>query len=307
MNNLKLGIYLCVIYISIIAGYSQEIEDTKRIINDINNLLNPKAHINFNKGIFTVNYYRNNDLIKISKLNIDEIIPSDISYSTNSKQIVFQCQYSECVENKFLGNIKKKTFTPRLKIFVEDTLKGRKVLNLMKIVIGEKNKSNITKTTSPGLEYKLSHNLVSTMPLLLFWGGFGVSYEYITTSEKLGVYIPFSFTFDANCYETGMAFKFYTGKNKAHNYTIGSLYLGVNTIRYYLGPEFMYISRNDINYTSLRFQNGVSIQSKKHINITIHTGIGAGYVLNEKVSNSEYYQGDIIFDWNFSLNLGYRF
>jgi len=307
MYYLKLGVYLCVIYISTIVAYSQEIKETKQIIDDINNLLNPKADIDFNKGIFTVNYYRNNNLIKISKLNIDEIIPSDISYSTNSKQIVFQCQYEECVENKLLGNVKKKTFTPRLKIYIDDTLKGEKVLSLMKIVIGEKNKSNITKTVSPGLEYKLSHHLVSTMPLLLFWGGFGVSYEFITTSEKLGIYVPFSFTFKSNYYETGMAFKFYTGKNKSHNYNIGSLYLGVNTIRYYLGPEFMYISRSDINYTSLRFQNGVSIQSKKHINITVHAGAGAGYVLNEKDINPEYNKANVIFDWNVSFNLGYRF
>ncbi len=307
MYYLKLSIYLCVVYISIIAAYSQEIEETKQIIDDINNLLNPKADIDFNKGIFTVNYYRNNDLIKISKLNIDEIIPSDISYSTNSKQITFQCQYEKCVENKFLGNVKKKTFTPRLKIYIEDTIKGEKVLYLMRIVIGEKNKSNITKTFSPELEYKLNHHLVSIMPLLLFWGGFGVSYEYITTSEKLGIYIPFGFTFKTNYYDTGIAFKFYTGKNKAHSFNFGPLYIGINTIRYYLGPEFMYISRSDINYTSLRFQNGISIQSKKHINITVHVGAGAGYVLNEKNTSPEYNNGDVIFDWNVSFNLGYRF
>ncbi len=307
MNYLKLGIFFYVICISTITTYSQEIEETEQIISDINNLLNPKVDIDFDKGFLTVNYYRNNNLIKISKLNIDEIIPADISYSTNSKQIVIKCQYEECVENKLLGNIKKKTFTPRLKVFIADTLKGKKVLKLLKIVIGEKNKSNITKTVSPGLEYKLSHHLVSTMPLLLFWKGFGVSYEYITTSEKLGLYIPFSFTFNMEYYQTGLAFKFYTGKNKSHNYNFGNLYLGVNTIRYYLGPEFMYISRNDIDYGSLRFQNGVSIQSKKHINITVHAGVGAGYVLNEKLINPEYNKGDVIFDWNVSFNLGYRF
>lgn len=307
MNYIKQGIYVFVILFSINNVYSQEIYETNKIISDINNLLNPSSEISFKNGILTVNYYKNNNLIKVSKLNIDEIIPSDLSYSTNSKQITLQCQYEKCAENKFLGNVKKKTFTSRIKIHIEDTVKGYEVYKLMKIVIGEKNKSNITKIVSPGLEYKLSHHIISIRPLLLFWSGFGVSYEYITTSEKLGIYIPYSFSFKNIYHEAGVALKFYTGKNKANNYNFGSVYLGVNTIRYYLGPELMYISRSDVNYTSLRFQNGVSIQSKKHINITIHLGVGTGYVLNENETDAEYNKNDIIFDWRLGFNLGYRF
>jgi hypothetical protein len=228
MNDLRLYLYI-IFFISALPVFSQDIEETRLIVSDINSLLNRQADINFNKGILTVNYYKNNELIKKSELDIDEILPSDINYSSNSKQIVFKCEYDNCVENKFYGNIKKKTFTQNLKIYVEDTAKGNEILNLLRIVIGEKNKSNITKTISPGLEYKLSHHLVSTMPLLLFWGGFGVSYEYIFSTEKLGIYLPLSFTFKTRYYETGIAFKFYTGKNIAHNYNLGSLYLGVNT------------------------------------------------------------------------------
>ena len=303
---IKTGV-LVLILMSSIKVNSQEIAETQKIISDINNLISPKTNISFKKGILTVNYFRNNETIKISKLNIDEIIPSDISYSTNSKQILLKCNDYDCVENKFLGNVKKETFTPRLKIYIEDTVKGKEVNRLMKIVIGEKNRYAVTKIVSPGLEYELGHHLVSTMPLLLFWGGFGVSYEYITSSEKLGIYVPYSFTFDKEYFETGLAFKFYTGKNKANTYNFGTVHLGVNKIRYFWGPELMYISRNDVNYPALRLQNGISIQNKKHINITVHAGAGAGYVTTEKSAIREYNKGDVLFDWNVSFNLGYRF
>jgi len=305
--NCKLIITMFLVVLNTTIVVSQEIAETQKIISDINDLITPKTNISFKKGILTVNYFRKNEKIKTSKLDIDEIIPSDINYSTESKQLLFKCNDYDCVENKFLGNVKKETFTPQLKIYIEDTTKGKEVNRLMKIVIGEKNRNAVTKIVSPGLEYKLGHHLVSTMPFLLFWGGFGVSYEYITSSEKLGVYIPFSFTFDNEYFETGLALKFYTGKNKASTYNFGSIHLGVNTIRYFWGPEFMYISRSDVDYPSVRFQNGISIQNKKHINVTVHAGAGVGYVINENSAIREHDNGDMFFDWNVSLNLGYRF
>ncbi len=306
-NNKVFGkLILLLILVLNLTSYAQEISATNQIIIDINNLISPNTNINFKNGVLTVNYLKNNEITKISKLNIDYIIPDDISYSSNSKQILFSCQESDCTENEFFGNTKKKTFTSSLKIYIEDTVKGTEVKNLFKIVIGEKNKDNITKISSPALEYKLSHHLVSAMPFLLFWKGFGVSYEYITYNEKLGIYIPYSFSFDSQFYETGLSLKFYTGNNKSHTYNLGNLYLGVMTIRYYLGPEFLYVSRNDIEHPAIRFQNGVSFQSKKHINFTIHGGFGAGYVTKEKVE-PKYNSGEIFFDWNISFNLGYRF
>ena len=308
MKNNKVFGKLVLLFVIILnlTSNAQEISETNKIITDINNLISPNTNIIIKNGILTVNYLKNNEIIKISKLNIDYVIPDDISYSSNSKQILFSCQESDCTENEFFGNIKKKTFTSSLKIFIEDTIKGTEVKNLFKIVIGEKNKNNITKISSPALEYKLSHHLISTMPFLLFWNGFGVSYEYITSNEKLGIYIPYSFRFDTLFYETGLSLKFYTGNNKSYTYNLGTLYLGVMTTRYYWGPEFLYVSRNDIEYPAIRFQNGVSFQSKKHINFTIHGGFGAGYVTKEKV-NPEYNSGKILFDWNISFNLGYRF
>ncbi len=303
IRNLILILFITVNSLINAQTYNKGIENT---IDSINKLLAPKLKIDAINGYFITETYKNKELIKKSKIEFVDILDSNITYNTSSKYLKIKCVDYECVENNIYSNIKKHNYTKSLNLYIEDTTKAKNTVYLLKILTNQLNEPQITKIKQRDLDFTLSHHIISVMPLLLFWNGFGFSYEYVFNKDKIGIYIPFSFKFDDTYKELGISIKIYTGKNKAHNYSVASLYLGANKIRYFYGPEVINSFGLKEEYTSFRLHNGVSIQSAKHWNITAHLGLGGAYIykVNEK---SNYEKSDIIFDWGFYFNVGYRF
>jgi hypothetical protein len=277
-----------------------------RNINEINRLLKPKNNIDAINGFLVAKTYKNNELIKQARIDIAEIIDANITYNSHSKFLNIKCIDFDCVENKFYGNIKKKNYTKTLRLFIEDTTKGKEACRLIQILTNQLNEPQITKIKQRNLDFKLSHHLISAMPLLLFWNGFGVSYEYINKSESMGVYVPLTFDLNFNYYDYGVGIKFYTGKNKANNYKLAGYPIGVLKIRYYIGPEVLYANSFKSQFILYRLQNGISIQSQRHWNISAYLTTGTSYA-KYTCPESEYKTGEYKFNWGFYINAGYRF
>ena len=303
LKNIFVSICL---FLPIMIFSQKQTDDVSRTINELNNLLKPNIEIDVINAQLISKIYKNNNLIKQSKIDVSEIIDTNITYNENSNFINIKCIDYECVENKFFTNTKKKNYTKTLKLHISDIEKGKKATNLLRILANQANIPEITKIKQRNLDFKLSHHLISAMPLLLFWNGFGLSYEYISKSEKTGLYFPVTFTFDNTYIDFGTALKFYTGKNIAHNYKFAGYPVGVLKIRYFLGPEVLYSIEQFQDAVHLRLQNGISIQAEKHWNISFYLSLGAADILSA-TQNSKYKTGDFVFSWGGYFNLGYRF
>ena len=139
----------------------------------------------------------------------------------------------------------------------------------------------------------------------LFYLNPSLSYEYINKKERLGYKALFIYSPKYKSKETGIALKIYLGDNKANIYEFGNIFLGTSSFRYYTGPELIYYTKPQYDFIALRMQNGVSFQSKKHFNATVHILLGTKNIIKSDETLAK--TGETNFSWGIYFYLGYRF
>jgi hypothetical protein len=285
--------------------FSQDNQIINNIIKDINTELNPNIELDANKGALVFSVFENGDLKRESTIFIEEVYIEKIAYSLESIYITIPCYAEDCAMQKLFGNRKVKKYTSQIRLIIADTLKGKKTENLLKILLTEMNTEKIVRLKSESNFINLSPHMVSIMVDQLFYLNLGLSYEYIIKKERLGYKTFLIYSPKYKSTETGLALKIYLGQNKANIYTLGNVHLGTGSFRYYTGPEAIYYKKPSYGFASLRIQNGVSFQSKKHINFTLHTSMGAKKITAS--NNESIKKGEISYSWGLYFYLGYRF